>query len=321
MPPRAMFIIFIFTMFPTIIVVALATKLWEVRKAKSWHSTTGRVITSRVRSRKKRPGDEGYGADSDVTNEPEVEYTYQVGNRRHRCGRITIGERTSADELEAILARYPVGATVTVYYDPARPEKAVLERDLPTGMLLAGAGCLLVFFVAGPLLAVLFYFGGLGLLKPYVRTPERVPFVTAATGFGVLLLMFTIAFHRVTAQARKWPATRGRIIASGVETFQHQSDEGVPATHYKPTLLYTYEVSGRQYQGDRVTIGVRWSGTIPAVAKRSAAKYVVGQEVDVYYDPKKPGESVLKPYSYWPYLLWALTAGVFVMAWAVATYS
>jgi hypothetical protein len=45
----------------------------------------------------------------------------------------------------------------------------------------------------------------------------------------------------------------------------------------------------------------------------------VGSEVEVHYNPQNPGESVLRPHSRWHYLIWLVAAGMFTLAWAVAT--
>jgi hypothetical protein len=110
--------------------VTILVELREVRQASHWPSTTGKVIASRVESHKKSPGDSGYDFhDTEVINEPLVEYEYRANGHKYRSRRVTIGEKTSGFELEAIFARYPVGADVRVYYDPANPRTAVLERE------------------------------------------------------------------------------------------------------------------------------------------------------------------------------------------------
>src|SRR5262245_13927308 len=131
MSQGTVFLLIVAAMFPTLIIVGVIVKLWEVRKAARWPETRGKVIASGVKSHMKTPGEPGYNfKDTEVTNEPHVEYEYKVGDRTYRCSRITIGERTTNSELEEILDRYPVGAQVTVYYDPANPNKALLEREL-----------------------------------------------------------------------------------------------------------------------------------------------------------------------------------------------
>ena len=317
----AIFILFVGAMFPTVIIVAVVVKLWEVRQAKRWPSTEGKVISSGITSRKNKPGEIGYNfSDTEVSNDPLVKYEYTVANRKCQCNRITIGEKTSASELEEILARYPVGTPVTVYYDPTNPEKAVLERDLPWGILFWGVGCLLLFFIGGPLIAAAIYFNAVDWLKSHMANPKRAPFVAAAGGFGLLVFLFALGFTRAVRQAARWPVTRGRIIASGTDTFRdYDTDAGRRRIRHKPSVVYEYEVNGRQYKGDRVTFGVVTSSSHSGVSQRLAARYPVGTEVDVHYNPKAPGESVLRPHSVLHYLLWVVAAAMFALAWAVAT--
>src|SRR5262245_40946520 len=92
----AIFIVIVCAAFPALIIVAVVVKLWEVREAKSWPTTSGKVVTSTVASHKQKPGDFGYDfSDMEVTNEPRVEYEYSVAGKKYRGQRITIGEKTS----------------------------------------------------------------------------------------------------------------------------------------------------------------------------------------------------------------------------------
>ena len=61
----------------------------------------------------------------------EVRFAYTVGNRQFRDGRLRRGFRVCAaeDEITAILEEYPVGAKVQAWYDPNRPELAVIKRS------------------------------------------------------------------------------------------------------------------------------------------------------------------------------------------------
>ena len=320
----AIFILIVVAAFPTLILVAVAVKLWEVHKAKSWLSAPGKVIASRVESHKKKPGEPGYDFnDTEVSNEPYVEYEYKVGQQTHRCHRIIIGEKTADFELEEILARYPVGASVTVYYNPANPAQAVLERDLPAKLMFWGVGCLMLFFIGGPLIAVFSYFNAVDWLKAHIADPTRAPFVAAAGGFALLALWFTLAFQKMVRDACKWPVTAGKIVAADVEEYQplfdNSTTSNTPRTMYKPSVMYTYTVNGRQYQGDRVTMGTKISASAPGVANRLAKRYPIGTEVEVHYNPKSPGESVLHPRSFTHWLLWIIVIAMSTLAWAVAT--
>ncbi|MBI3157971.1 MAG: DUF3592 domain-containing protein [Chloroflexi bacterium] len=90
--------------------------------AQAWLSTTGTVLKSRV---------EVTGGDhASVT--PVVVYQYQVEGQSYQAEQIRAGDmylavrkrRTAYDLVD----KYPVGAQVTVYYDPANPGMAALER-------------------------------------------------------------------------------------------------------------------------------------------------------------------------------------------------
>ena len=84
-----------------------------------------------------------------------------------------------------ILKRYPVGKAVTVYYDPARPERALLERTLPVGKVAQGLGCLMALFVVGPLIAVFFYYNAVAWLETRVANRGRAPLVAILICFGL----------------------------------------------------------------------------------------------------------------------------------------
>ncbi len=59
---------------------------------------------------------------------PTVEYRYSVDGREYHGNEINVrGHGTSLSEVQAILAKYPAGRAVNVYYNPARPAEALLE--------------------------------------------------------------------------------------------------------------------------------------------------------------------------------------------------
>lgn len=60
---------------------------------------------------------------------PVVEYAYSVGGRDLTSRSIWDGTEVSGSQAyaQSIAARYPVGKTVTVHYDPADPDKTALE--------------------------------------------------------------------------------------------------------------------------------------------------------------------------------------------------
>jgi Protein of unknown function (DUF3592) len=84
-----------------------------------------------------------------------IRYSYAVGDRRYEADTVWFGgdySSTSFGAHNATVQRYPVGAKVTVHYDPARPEVAVLEPGVffssyavfAFGVGLLGIGALVV---------------------------------------------------------------------------------------------------------------------------------------------------------------------------------
>jgi hypothetical protein len=75
-----------------------------------------------------------------------VAYRYQVNGAEYVGKRIALMARGRdlPEEAEADLALYPLGAGVSVYYNPRKPAAAVLERQAPGSnlLLLLGAAML-----------------------------------------------------------------------------------------------------------------------------------------------------------------------------------
>ena len=93
------------------------------RKASAhWRSTEGKILKSRVE----------VSGGKHTTVMPRIVYEYTVEGRRHESEQVRAGEKFlrayTSKEAYAAVDRYPEGASVTVYYDPAEPGAAALER-------------------------------------------------------------------------------------------------------------------------------------------------------------------------------------------------
>jgi hypothetical protein len=88
----------------------------------SWVQTTGVVVTSRV---------EVSGGETTSVS-PRVIYQYAVGAQTYQSDQIRAGDHvfkiSSSGDAYTTIDRYPVGAQVTVFYNPANPAQACLER-------------------------------------------------------------------------------------------------------------------------------------------------------------------------------------------------
>jgi len=118
-----------------------------LQAAQAWLSTPGTIVASEVkRGTSRRP----------TTWLPHVEYRYEAAGRQLTNTAILIGSElatTSRHRAELVCLTYPPGRTIDVFYDPANPSTACLERrregpplELFGGVfgLIAGAALLAV---------------------------------------------------------------------------------------------------------------------------------------------------------------------------------
>jgi hypothetical protein len=81
---------------------------------------------------------------------PEISYRYKVGGRAYKGRKITLADRgyPKLDAAREVIARYPEGASVPVYYDPAKPRRAFLEPQRRERRALGIAALLMAIAVA-----------------------------------------------------------------------------------------------------------------------------------------------------------------------------
>jgi hypothetical protein len=88
-----------------------------------WPSTMGTVVASYLERRSSSEGGS--------TSYPVVQYSYQVGGQMYQGHKIAPGMEVGGTGAGRVVARYPAGAQVMVFYDPQKPSEAVLERKAP----------------------------------------------------------------------------------------------------------------------------------------------------------------------------------------------
>jgi hypothetical protein len=95
----------------------------KVSQSRSWLQTTGRVETSDIVMHS-----DSEGGSSPY---PNVVYTYTVMGQALRGDHIQPGGDVGGMVAYKTIKKYPVGAQVTVYYDPQNPSDSLLERNVP----------------------------------------------------------------------------------------------------------------------------------------------------------------------------------------------
>lgn len=125
--------------------LALNKAVREQRKTRSaggWASATGTLYESRVEELFEDPGD------GPRTFKTVIRYGYQVGGVEYEGKHLMVGDDPlgSKAAMEKILAHYPQGKQVLVYYNPLQPADSVLEKQSKssTKALILGIAFLLV---------------------------------------------------------------------------------------------------------------------------------------------------------------------------------
>ncbi len=119
---------------------------WAKQSAR-WAVTTGTITHAALREEKHTPDDDSAPF---YTYHPEIRYTYIAEGKTHEGSRVQFGGFPDFTQAEAqeILAQYPVGAQVTVYYDPDQPTNAVLVvEQMAPYEIVRGCGILLILFL------------------------------------------------------------------------------------------------------------------------------------------------------------------------------
>jgi hypothetical protein len=119
---------------------------WRYRKlraSRSWPSTIGTVTGTDVETQT----DSGSGGEPASTGYyPVVHYSYWVGQQSYTGHRIGLASRGHQNlrRAQQVLAAWPAGAQVQVYYNPQRPDEAVLQRKDSTGIVFMVLGAVIV---------------------------------------------------------------------------------------------------------------------------------------------------------------------------------
>lgn len=141
----------------------------ERKAAAAWPTTRGRITMSQVIEKVERETDDDGDEREDTIYQPEIRFEYRVDGGAYSSNTWKPGGAVGTGSpkfAESIVARYPVGQSVAVHYDPKHPDHAVLEPDNRAG-------------ATAPLVAGL-AFGLAGTLFMWVMTHGH--WVNAATG-------------------------------------------------------------------------------------------------------------------------------------------
>ena len=271
-----------------------ARNVWRALASPEWPRSPGIVVTSDTGSSvtkdsRTRASSRIYSAD--------IRFRYQAGGHEYTTDTLHFGQTAgSGDSSDAELrhARYPVGAAVTVWYNPDNPSIATVEPGFDADVLwLPGAG--LAFFAPGVMFIVL-YFGmsrGNGMFALGLGMFASIFMAIGAT----LLTGGLVNLWRAHASER-WPHTPG-VITYGVvdrstSVVEDKDGDMIRSTTSGARLVYRYEVNGEKHYSN-VRIFGQLAGASGDWASEIAARYPLGKTVEVAYSPGNSDLAVLEP--------------------------
>lgn len=271
--------------------------LWKVRNqvaaGKIWSKTSGKIIDSSL----SQPDVPREGGETNAT--VNIRYQYQVSGKNLEGKRVKFGGQGGMTRVaaEQLVAKYPAGATVDIYYDPKSPAQSALEPRNKSSVV--------------PHIVFLTVFAVISIVLVAHSIAGKV--LTNANGmplFAFLLPLFAVfvgtgAFVQYVMQRRqgsastKWPTVSGKITQVDVVAEERREDDDDGRTRiktlYRPDVQYAYAVGGREFHSNAWKWG--WTAFYPdeASAKATVAKYTVGASVPVFYNPENPEVAILEP--------------------------
>jgi hypothetical protein len=302
---------------------AAAYKTLQVRAAREWPSVPGKVVASHAEVRETRliDSDRENGYRTEQRNYANITYEYSVAGKTLRNNRVSIGEDRGNFGVSETIAKYPVGAVVTVYYNPLHPKEAVLERDLPKGLW----GCLGI----GTAITLAIVFGsaiGVNKMSEFISTrlvdPKLSPLVIAFGAFGAVIALFALVMQKQAGLARKWPVVSGTIKLSGLDEYRAApSDSGRRgSTMYERKVSYTYCFNDIAYSNEHASFSSNSATTSPWVLRLWGMDYQDGASVKVWVNPANPSEATLQPGTRFVWFLWLLVLGFAGLSYYTAVH-
>jgi hypothetical protein len=116
----------------------------------SWPETKGTVIKSKIKEESSVFSDDEGEESSQPMYSADISYNYLVDGMLYTSDQVSFAGKSSyskREKVEEILAGFPEGASVSVFYKPDNPQESVLQRTAKGSGALLGAG--IVFLSIG----------------------------------------------------------------------------------------------------------------------------------------------------------------------------
>ena len=112
---------------------------------------------------------------------------------------------------------------------------------------------------------------------------------------GILLVAGNVRARKRADASQTWPSTTGRILLSEIRISQTRDDDGnLQAPSFYPYVEYDYILNGQVYKSHKLGFGGHEMFTTHELAAAKLAPYPVGANVQLFFNPQKPDDSVLE---------------------------
>jgi hypothetical protein len=303
-----------------LVMVAAVTKYLEVKRASIWAAVPGKITSSRSEARQvDRSSGTGRDrtVDFEIRNFATVTYEFRADGQKQRGNRISIAHDVGNYQVAEKLAKYPVGAKVTVYYDRNKPSDNVLEREMSMRAFE-------VTFLIGALVAAVAVLGMLltenvgAIVAQYVPQNGRTSGGIFVAIMAAFMVLFANAIYQRGQATFTWPKVEGIVASSQVDAVRsyHLRGNGVMNYWYvfRSRTIYDYQVNGVAYNSDRASYGAQTYAKFTLFAKREAERFAAGDPVQVYYDPNQPEHAVLVRGAPGQWVIWIVVVALFALA-------
>ncbi|HSR02462.1 MAG TPA: DUF3592 domain-containing protein [Methylophilaceae bacterium] len=100
-----------------------------------WPYVQGKITQSELIERKRS------NKNSDIISvySAKIEYQYEIDDNNYTGAEIKWADGNSDKILALIKKEHPAGSSVTVYYNPQKPNEAILQKGLSLGYILIGS--------------------------------------------------------------------------------------------------------------------------------------------------------------------------------------
>ena len=100
----------------------------------------------------------------------------------------------------------------------------------------------------------------------------------------------------VASESHEWPSVLGVVMRSDLEARQRKRPGQPHMTQHYVRVTYEYIIDEARYENDVVRFDQ--ASLTRTQKERLVSAHPVGRPVEVFYNPTKPGQSVLVPGSY-----------------------